>query len=169
MPDTDLIPDIRSKRVKYRIFSKNRRQRMCSLPRSVTNQISKDQIFHFQWKKNWDLNLNFFILYIIFNFVKNCLHVCSLILFLGLGNIPEEIWSISKGCLPLPSPPPLPRPPPPPWITEVSRDRGNPPRLTSRPIPRLFQRSKEKSVTSRSYTFFKNVNDVADMTCRRFK
>ncbi len=33
-------------------------------------------------------------LYIIFNFVKNILHVCSLILFLGVENISEEIWSI---------------------------------------------------------------------------
>jgi hypothetical protein len=47
-----------------------------------------------------------------FNFVKNFLHVCSLFLFLGVGNVPEEIWSIklsiSKGSPPLP--PPLPRP-----------------------------------------------------------
>jgi hypothetical protein len=34
MPDTDLIPDIRSKGVKYHIFSKNRRQRSCPLSRS---------------------------------------------------------------------------------------------------------------------------------------
>jgi hypothetical protein len=33
-------------------------------------------------------------LYIIFNFVKKFLHVWSLILFLGMGNIPEETWSI---------------------------------------------------------------------------
>jgi hypothetical protein len=38
---------------------------------------------------------------------------------------------------------------------------------TSRLIPRLFQWSKEKSVTFRSYTFL-NVNNVADMTCQRF-
>jgi hypothetical protein len=48
-------------------------------------------------------------LYIILNFVKNFLHV---ILFLGVGNIPEEIWSISKGCPPLPQPLPCPPPPP---------------------------------------------------------
>ena len=51
MPDTDLIPAIWSKGVKYHIFSKNRRQRSCPLPRSLTNPISRDQIFHFQWKK----------------------------------------------------------------------------------------------------------------------
>ncbi len=34
MPNTDLIPDIRSKEVKDRIFSKNRRQRSCPLPQS---------------------------------------------------------------------------------------------------------------------------------------
>ncbi len=45
-------------------------------------------------------------MYIIFNFVKNFLHVCSLILFLGVRNIPEEIWSISKRCPPLPRPTP---------------------------------------------------------------
>ncbi len=35
-------------------------------------------------------------LYIIYNFVKNSLYVCSLILFLGGRNIPVEIWSISN-------------------------------------------------------------------------
>jgi hypothetical protein len=49
-------------------------------------------------------------------------------------------------------------------MIRISKDRFN---VKSRPIPRLFQRSKEKSVTSRSYTFL-NVNDVANMTCRRF-
>ncbi len=48
MHDTDLIPDIRLKGVKYHIFSKNRRRRSCPLPRSLTNPISRDQIFHFQ-------------------------------------------------------------------------------------------------------------------------
>jgi hypothetical protein len=31
---------------------------------------------------------------IVFNFSKNCLSVWSLILCLGVGNIPEEPWSI---------------------------------------------------------------------------
>jgi hypothetical protein len=48
----------------------------------------------------------------------------------------------------------------------ISKDRFNV-KKTLRPIPRLFQRSKEIGVTSRSYTFFKG-NDVAYMTCRRF-
>jgi hypothetical protein len=54
MPNTELIPDIRSKGVKYRIFLRNRRQRSCPLPRSfqsLTNPISRDQIFNFQYKK----------------------------------------------------------------------------------------------------------------------
>ncbi len=62
IPDTDLIPDIRSKGVKYRIFSKNQRQRSCPLPRSfrsLTNSISRDRIFHFQLKENRDLYLDF--------------------------------------------------------------------------------------------------------------
>jgi hypothetical protein len=43
--------------------------------------------------------------------------VCSLILFLGVENISEEIWSISKGCPPLPPTPP----PPPPTLLELQK------------------------------------------------
>ncbi len=69
------------------------------------------KFFTFNEKKIETYTSIFRILYIIFNFVKNCLHVCSLILFLGMGNIPEEIWSISKGCPPLsPAPSPTPQP-----------------------------------------------------------
>jgi hypothetical protein len=52
--------------------------------------LSSDRVFRFQWKKNRDLYLDFskFV-----NFVKNFLHVIQ---FLGVGDIPEEIWSI--GC-----------------------------------------------------------------------
>ncbi len=45
----------------------------------------------------------------------------------------------------------------------IAKDRFNV-KKTLWPIPRLFQRSKEISVTSRSYSFFK-VNNVA--ACRR--
>ncbi len=57
------------------------------------------------------------------------MYAFSLILFLVVRNIPEEIWSISNGCPPVP--PTLPRPPPPPSITEVCRDQGTLLLLTS--------------------------------------
>ncbi len=51
MPYTDLIPDLPSKGVKDRTFSKNRRQRLSLLPRqSLTITISRDRLLHFQWK-----------------------------------------------------------------------------------------------------------------------
>ncbi len=46
--------------------------------------------------------------------------MCSLILFLGVGNIPGEIWSISKGC---PPHPPTPPPPPTPSFNYKSMPR----------------------------------------------
>ncbi len=68
---------------------------------------------------------------IIFMFGKNFLHALSLILCLGLGNIPEEPWSIklsiSKGSSPLP------RPPPPPLNYRRVPPTGEPP-----PPPRLI-------------------------------
>jgi hypothetical protein len=112
LADADLIPDIRSKGLNIVIFrtteGKNQDLYIDQF-RSVPNTISRDRIFHFQCKKNQDLYLDFskFV-----NFVKNFLHV---ILFLGVGDIPEEIWSIStisKGCLPLTPTPPRPPPPP---------------------------------------------------------
>ncbi len=53
--DNDLIPHIRSKGVKDHTFSKNRRKRSCPLLQSVSivdDTDSRDQIFHFQWKKH---------------------------------------------------------------------------------------------------------------------
>jgi hypothetical protein len=144
MPDTDRITDIRSNEWNIKFFQKiegKNQDLYLDQFRSLPNPISRDQIFHFQWKKNWDLYLDFWK---FVNFVKNFLHV---ILFLGLGDIPEEIWSIStisKGCPPLT--PPLPAPHPllklQKWATTV----GAPPDYVknNRDLPRRFQRSKKK-------------------------
>jgi hypothetical protein len=43
MPDTDLIPDLRSKGVKDHTFFKNRRQRSCLLPRSLSEVVSRNR------------------------------------------------------------------------------------------------------------------------------
>jgi hypothetical protein len=68
-------------------------------------------------KKNQDL-------YLDFSKFVDFVEISSVILFLGGGNIPEEIWSISTNsnrCPPLPPPLPAPHPSlnyrsePPPW------------------------------------------------------
>ncbi len=102
------------KRIKYRNFSNNRRQKSRPIHRPIS--IGAEPHFYgsnfsLSMKKNWDLYLDFskFV-----SFVKNFLHV---ILFLGVGDIPEEIWSIttiSNRCPPLPPTPTLPAPPCPP-------------------------------------------------------
>ncbi len=88
LANANLITDIRSKDLNIVIIrtteGKNRdlyNDQFWLVP----NPISRDQIFHFQWKKNQDLYFDFskFV-----NFVENFLHV---ILFLGVGDIPEEI------------------------------------------------------------------------------
>ncbi len=61
-PDTDLIPDIRLKRVKDRTFSKNRRQRSCPLPRSLSIVDDTDfqgSNFSLSMKKHCTLYLDF--------------------------------------------------------------------------------------------------------------
>ncbi len=80
-----------------------------------------------------------------FSLVKNFLHVCSLIFFLGMGNIPEDIWStqlsISKGSPPLP-PSPAPRP-----LLELQKCAatvGTPPRLIITHFIQTFQKIEVK-------------------------
>ncbi len=93
LADADLIPDFHNivsyNIVIFRTTEGKNRDLYIDQFWSVPNPISRDWIFHFQWKKNRDLYLDFskFV-----NFVKNLLHV---ILFLGVGDIPEEIWLLS--------------------------------------------------------------------------
>ncbi len=106
LADANLIPDIWSKGLNIVIFrtteGKNRDLYIDKFW-SVPNPI------HFQCKKNRDL---YPIFQNFINFVKNFLHV---ILFLGMGDIPEEICGLAQlATNVLPSPPPLPAPPPPP-------------------------------------------------------
>jgi hypothetical protein len=54
MPDTDLIPDLRSKGVKYHTFSKTKgkdRALYRDLCRSLTITSARDWLLHFQWKQ----------------------------------------------------------------------------------------------------------------------
>ncbi len=112
------------------------------------------KFFTFNEKKIETYTSTFRILYIIFNFVKNCLHVYSLILFLGVRNIPEVIWSISKGCPPLH---PTPSPAPHPLLQLQTNIAAYTSTFPAVPKKKLFDP-----------TLFICVNGVADMTCRRF-
>jgi hypothetical protein len=94
LADADLIPDIRSKGLNIVIFQttegKNRDLQYTSINFDLCRtSFLGIEFFTFNEKKNRDLYLDFLK---FVTFVKNFLHV---ILFLGVEDIPEEIWSIS--------------------------------------------------------------------------